>query len=215
MGPKLTVNAICCSSVSCWPGKTSTAYLSMPASIAATSCWRQRLGDVDAGDLAGDCGSERADGEGHGRSSHRWALSHYPFRPRPRQPFPQCALRNAGKRRPRPTALLHQRRCLVGGGNAAPQPDTTRACLTRRGPAPRQSDACARVDARCLALAWPADAEGHVRAEALALGGEPRRGVRGRLRVGRGDDQLGLAVLVGPLVRRASSRSRPTIPRHP
>ena len=37
MAPKLRVNAICCSSVRSWSGKTSTACLSMPASIAATS----------------------------------------------------------------------------------------------------------------------------------------------------------------------------------
>ena len=35
--PKFTENAICCASVSFWPRNTSTANLSMPASMAATS----------------------------------------------------------------------------------------------------------------------------------------------------------------------------------
>src|SRR5882724_4785134 len=35
--PKLRLNAICCSSVIFWSGNTSTAYRSIPASIAATS----------------------------------------------------------------------------------------------------------------------------------------------------------------------------------
>ena len=146
IGPKLTVNAICCSSVSCWPGKTSTAYLSMPASIAATSCGVSGLvisTPVTSPAIAGVSGRME---RGMGVPRIGWALSHYPFRPRPRQPFPQCALCNARKRRPRPTAfLLHQRRFPVGGGNAASPPGTTRARLTRRGPAPRQS---ARVRAR-------------------------------------------------------------------
>src|SRR6185437_7886307 len=35
--PKFSANAICCSSVMSWPWNTSTAYLSMPASISTAS----------------------------------------------------------------------------------------------------------------------------------------------------------------------------------
>src|SRR6185369_12630517 len=36
--PKFSANAICCSSVMSWPRNSSTAYLSMPASISRASC---------------------------------------------------------------------------------------------------------------------------------------------------------------------------------
>ena len=43
MAPKLRVNAICCSSESFWSWNTSTACLSMPASMAATSSFVRGL----------------------------------------------------------------------------------------------------------------------------------------------------------------------------
>ena len=107
---------------------------------------RQRLGDIDAGDLADDCGMDRADGEGHGRSSHR--VGFVPLSLQAPTETTVSAMRPVQCRKtPTPTdsALLHQRRCPVGGANATPLPGTTRACLTRRGPAPRQS---VRVRAR-------------------------------------------------------------------
>jgi hypothetical protein len=43
MVPKLRVKATCCSSVTSWSWKTSTAQRSMPASIAATSALESGL----------------------------------------------------------------------------------------------------------------------------------------------------------------------------
>ena len=65
MSPRLWVKASCWASSIFWSRNTSTAYLSMPAWIAATSSRRQRLAHVDAVDFAREAGPDLADGDGH------------------------------------------------------------------------------------------------------------------------------------------------------
>ena len=68
ISPRLWVKASCWASSIFWSRNTSTAYLSMPAWIAATSSGVSGLPHVDALDLAREAGPDLADGDGHGCS---------------------------------------------------------------------------------------------------------------------------------------------------
>ena len=57
---KIAVKTTCCSSVSGCSGKVSTAYWSMPRSIAATCVAAEGLANVDAGNLADEAVLNRA-----------------------------------------------------------------------------------------------------------------------------------------------------------
>ena len=72
--PKFSANAICCSSVMSWSWNSSTAYLSMPASISARLLRRQRLAQIDAGDLADKMRMKLPDRDRHGVSPDRRAV---------------------------------------------------------------------------------------------------------------------------------------------
>ena len=63
--PRLRVKASCCSSSMGWSWKTSTAYVSMPAWIAATSSAESGLRHVDAFDLGGEARTDLTGDDGH------------------------------------------------------------------------------------------------------------------------------------------------------